>query len=134
MSTRFVFPQLSDVGFVDEPPIVAFCNGLLADALNLGYSHLHVRAPHVGSESFDVCAQKDGEWIEYMQVPSAMHKIVLRRLKVMAGIDLVRSMSESGTIPVGRAHEGPIALQVTTQLSGGAEEVLIDLPVLPGLP
>jgi hypothetical protein len=134
MSARFVFPPLSDVGFVDDPPVVAFCNGLLTDALKRGYGHLHVRAPRAGSESFDVRAQKDGEWSQYMELPSAMHNTVLRRFKVMAGIDLVRSTSGLGTITVGRADNGPLALHVTIQLSDGAEEVLIDLPVLTGPP
>jgi hypothetical protein len=90
-----------------------------------------MRAPDAGSESFDVRAQKDGEWIDLMQVPSAMHKIVLRRVKVMAGIDLVRSSSESGTITVGGLMRGR-SRPSDHPVRGGAQEVLIDLPVLPG--
>lgn len=129
---HFLFPQLTDVGFVHEPPIVKLCNGLIAEALSHGFERLEFLAPERDSAISEVRAVKDGVGSRYFELPASTYLTVVRRLKVMAKMRRIRPTDEQGTIRVERARGAPIEISVTTKThADGTEDIIMTLPALP---
>ncbi len=129
MREHFLFPQLSDVGFVHERPVVKLCNALLEDALSRGFERLEVSAPRAGSAISDIRAYKGGIASRYFDLPASMYHIVTRRFKVMARMRRVRPVDEQGIIRVERAGSAPIEIRVSTYMrADGTEDVVMNLP------
>ena len=127
MERQFPTPHEPYDGSVEDSPIVKIWYGLLSDCLKHGYERIHVLPPD--SSVFSVRAFGNGSWQQIVDPPAALHRAFMRRLKVMANLDLVRRLpEEEGRF---RFAVGPSAyeIKVTTRIrSDGTEEAMIDLP------
>ena len=131
MSDHLLFPQLTEGPFVHHSPVVKLCKGLLADALNRGFERLEVLAPRAGSAIAEIRAYKGGVGSQYFELPSSLHRIVVRRFKAMARMRRARPVDTQGIIRFQPARTKPIEIRVTTETREDAQtNVLIELPVL----
>ena len=127
MSDRFLFPQLTEGRFVHQSPVVKLCKGLLADALHRGFERLEVLAPREGSPIAEILAYKGGLGTRYFELPSSMHRTVVRRLKAMAKMRRTRPADMEGVIRLERAEGKPLQIHVTTKARpDGQADVMMD--------
>ena len=133
MGNRFSFPSTTDLGYLDDPPVVRFWNGLLTDCLKTRTERLHVAPPHQGASTFSVRAYRAGAWTQYFDPPASMYPASIHRLKVMAGFKLSKRLPEEfGSIPVKQDGAAPLEIKVTVRVNpAGADEALIEFPVAP---
>ena len=82
---------------VDEYAVVELCDGLLKDSVLKERDCLEVLPPGPG-RLFTIRGRTHGIWEEIFAPPAIIYKRLLRRLKVMAGVDLVRRQ------PLGRGR------------------------------
>ena len=128
MSDHVLFPQLTEGPFVHHSPVVKLCKGLLADALHRGFERLEVLAPRAGSAIAEIRAYKGGVGSQYFELPSSLHRIVVRRFKTMAKMRRTRPVDTQGIIRLETAHTKPIEIRVTTKTrEDGRANVIINL-------
>jgi len=118
-------------GSADDAPVSKLWYGVIIEGLRKGHERVHV-APTGDSTEFVIRACHEGAWADLMRLPAQMYGLVVRRLKVMASLDLVRrtSFGEGRFILVHRDARFEIKATVRVR-DDGQEEVMVDLPVLP---
>jgi len=82
---------------IDEYAVVQLCNGLLKDSILNERDCLEVLPP-VSGRLFTIRGRTHGIWEEIMAPPAIIYQRLIRRLKVMAEVDLVRPQ------PLGRGR------------------------------
>jgi type II secretory ATPase GspE/PulE/Tfp pilus assembly ATPase PilB-like protein len=131
MRARFLLPQLTELRFVHESPVVKLCNGLLADALSRGFERLEILAPRAGSVIAEIRAYKGEVGSQYFELPASMHQIVVRRFKAMARMRRARPVDTQGIIRFQTTRTKPIDIRVTTNPGkDGQTNVIMNLPVI----
>lgn len=89
--THDVPPFRSDDGFVHEAPAAKLLDGLVVEAIRAGRERLRIRLDEGGeiffAETFDGSA-----WGELFRGPVEFFELLIRRLKVVANLDLVRRL------------------------------------------
>src|SRR6266850_5702762 len=112
MRDRFLLPQLGEMRFVHELPLVELCNGLVAGALARGFERLEVLAPQVSSAIAEIRGYKGESGSEYFALPASMHRQVVRRFKAMAKMRRTRPADTQGLIRFERVRSKPIPIRV----------------------
>jgi len=69
MRDRFLLPQLGEMRFVHELPLVELCNGLVAGALARGFERLEVLAPQVSSAIAEIRGYKGSPGVSTSHCP-----------------------------------------------------------------
>jgi type II secretory ATPase GspE/PulE/Tfp pilus assembly ATPase PilB-like protein len=127
MERQFPVPHEPFDGSAEDSPIVKFWYALLSDCLKRGHQKIHVLPPD--STVFSVRAFSDGSWLQIVEPPAPMYRAFMRRLKVMANLNLVRRVpEEEGRF---RFAAGPSVFEVKVTMRigpDGREEAMIDLP------
>ena len=129
MRERFLLPQVGEIRFVHELPLVELCNGLVGGALDRGFDRLEVLAPQPGAAIAEILAYK-GQWrSQYFELPSSMHQRVVRRFKAMAKMRRARPADTQGIIQFARVPRKPIAIRVRlSPRPDGQADVILTLP------
>jgi hypothetical protein len=112
MRDRFLLPQLGEIRFVHELPLVELCNGLVAGALTSGFERLEILAPQHGAAIAEIRGYKGESGSQYFALPASMHRQVVRRFKAMAKMRRVRPADTQGVIQFQRVPSKPIAIPV----------------------
>ncbi|MBS1717338.1 MAG: Flp pilus assembly complex ATPase component TadA [Armatimonadetes bacterium] len=73
-------------GEVDERPVVGLINQVLADAIRLGASDVHIEPR---PDKVEVRYRVDGQLVPVRDFPIALHPMFSTRLKIMAELDIV---------------------------------------------
>jgi len=129
MRDRFLLPQLGEIRFVHQLPLVELCNGLVAGALTSGFERLEILAPQPGSAIAEIRAYKGESWSQYFALPASMHRQVVRRFKAMAKMRRTRPADTQGVIQFQRVPSKPIAIPVKlASRSDGQADVIMTLP------
>lgn len=125
---RFLLPQVGEIRFVHDLPLVELCHGLVAGALDGGFDRLEVLAPQPGAAVAEVRAYKEEASSRYFELPASMHQRVVRRFKAMARMRRARPADTQGIIRFARARRTPIAIPVGLSLRpDGQADVIMDL-------
>ena len=129
MQERFLLPQVGEIRFVHELPLVELCNGLIAGALACGVERLEVLAPQVGSAIAEIRAYTGELGSQYLALPSSMHPRVVRRFKAMARMRRARPADKQGVIRFQRGRSKPLPIRVTLSArADGQADVIMTLP------
>lgn len=130
MRERFLLPQIGELRFVHELPMVELCNGLVAGALDRGFDRLEVLGPQAGSVIAEIWAYKGERGSQYFELPRSIHQRVVRRFKAMAKMRRVRPADTHGIIQFVGGGRKPIEIPVTlSPRSDGQADVIMLLPV-----
>ncbi|MEW6489450.1 MAG: ATPase, T2SS/T4P/T4SS family [Thermodesulfobacteriota bacterium] len=106
----------------DQPPAIRIVNAILAEAVRLGASDVHIepRTKHVA-----VRYRIDGLLTDKIQVPPSIHLSVVSRLKIMAELDIAeRRRPQDGRITVKTARK-IVDLRVSTLPTIQGEKVVL---------
>jgi len=114
MSDHLLLPQLTEGRLVHRSPVVKFCKGLLAAALDRGFERLEVLAPRGGSAIAEIRAYRGECASRYFELPASMHRTVVRRLKAMARMRRAQPLDTEGCIRLERSRGKPIPIRLTT--------------------
>ncbi|HVK06948.1 MAG TPA: ATPase, T2SS/T4P/T4SS family [Armatimonadaceae bacterium] len=107
----------------DESPLVRLANALLANAIDLGASHLYIEPRH-RRHGVGVRFRIDGILREVMPLPPHVYGPLLNRYKVMADLPAEASAPQTGHIPI--KHNGAdYRLRVDTIPSRYGESIAI---------
>ena len=129
MRECFLLPQVGEIRFVHELPLVELCNGLVAGALDRGFDRLEVLAPQPGTAIAEIRAYKGQRSNQYFELPSSMHQRVVRRFKAMAKMRRARPADTQGIIQFARVPRKPIAIRVRlSPRPDGQADVILTLP------
>ena len=118
-------------GSADDAPVSKLWYDVIIEGLRQGCERIHVTLTGDSTE-FVIRACRAGAWEDLIRLPTQMYGLVLRRLKVMANLDLVRRVSfEEGRFTL--AHrDSSFEIRATVRLrDDGQEEAMVDLPALP---
>jgi type IV pilus assembly protein PilB len=139
--------SLADAGMrqVDneDAPVIKLTHYVLSHAISLGASDIHLE-PQAGDSRLR--CRVDGQLHDLPELPSAMHRAVISRLKIMAGLDIAeRRLPQDGRLQLELA-EGRYDLRVSiipglhgesavlrVLDSSGARRDLADLGLEPGM-
>ena len=126
MRDRFLLPQLGEMRFVHELPLVELCNGLVAGALASGFERLEVLAPRAGSAIAEIRGYNGESGSQYFALPASMHRQVVRRFKAMAKIRRTRPADTQGVIRFERVPSKPIEIPVklASRADGQADVIM----------
>lgn len=126
MKERFLLPQVGQIRLVEELPIIELCNGLVAGALDQGCERLEVLAPQPGAVIAEIRAYHGQQSSEAFELPSSMHKRVVRRFKAMAKMRRTRPADTRGVIRFARDRRKPIEISVSLRpRSDGQADVIM---------
>ena len=129
MREHFLLPQLGEIRFVHELPLVELCNGLVAGALACGVERLEVLAPQGGAAIAEIRAYKGELGSQYFALPSSMHRRVVRRFKAMARMRRARPADTQGVIRFQRGRNKPIPIRVMlSSRADGQADMIMTLP------
>ena len=129
MREHFLLPQLGELRFVHELPLVELCNGLVAGAIARGFERLEVLAPETGSAIAEIRAYTGEFGSQYFALPASMHRHVVRRFKAMAKMRRTRPADTQGLIRFERVRSKPIAIRVMlSPRADGQADVIMTLP------
>ena len=128
MKERFLLPQVGEMRFVHDLPIVALCNGLVAGAVDQGFERLEVLAPRAGAVIAEIRAYTGPRGVGYFELPSSMHQRIVRRFKAMAKMRRLRPADTRGVIRFVRDHHEPMDIPVSLRSrADGQADVIMTL-------
>ncbi|MBI1756777.1 MAG: Flp pilus assembly complex ATPase component TadA [Fimbriimonas ginsengisoli] len=78
--------QREDLTEADTRPVVGLVNQILADAIRLGASDVHIEPR---ARQVDIRYRVDGMLLKVREVPLSLHPMLATRLKIMAQLDIV---------------------------------------------
>ena len=118
-------------GSADDAPVSKLWYGVIAEGLRKGRQQIHVAPANTGG-AFVIRSASEGMWEELMRPPIQMYDPFLRRLKVMANLDLVKRVPvEEGRFRLGYT-DFTVDIKATVRLrDDGQQEAMLDLPELP---
>ena len=126
---RFLLPQIGEIRFVHELPLVELCNGLVSGALDGGFDRLEVVAPQPGAAIAEIRAYHGQSSSQYFALPASMHQRVVRRFKAMAKMRRAHPADSQGIIQFAGTRRKPIPIQVRLSLRpDGQADVIMTLP------
>ena len=107
-----------------QPPVVRFANAILADAIKLRASDVHIEPQKA---SVIVRYRIDGIMSEILKTDRHVHASLVSRIKIMAGMDIsIRRAPQDGRARV-RFNQKPYDLRVSTIPTSYGEKVTIRL-------
>jgi type IV pilus assembly protein PilB len=109
---------------VEDAPIIRLVNALLDRAVDERASDVHIEP---ASTRVRVRSRVDGVLHDTSELPRSVHRAVVSRIKVMAGIDLTRTrVPNDGRFTV-RLEGGAVDVRVTTLPTAHGEAVILRL-------
>ena len=126
---HFLLPQIGEIRFIHELPLVELCNGLIAGAVDGGFERLDVLAPGPGAAIAEIRAYTGQGSSQYFELPASIHPRVVRRFKAMAKMRRARPADVQGTIRFSGVGRKPIDIRVILSLRpDGQADVCMTLP------
>ncbi|GAB4345232.1 MAG: GspE/PulE family protein [Gammaproteobacteria bacterium] len=108
----------------DEPPAIRLVNAIILEAVRHGVSDIHIQ-PRV--KSVVVRYRIDGVLLDKIQIPLAMHRALVSRIKVMAELDITeRRKPQDGRITV-QTPLRIVDLRISTLPTINGEKVVMRL-------
>ncbi len=120
----------AEVGVVAESDntLVRLVNRLIADAVELGASDIHIEASDA-PRPVRVRLRIDGDLVRYLELPTRVRFALIARLKIMADLDISEHRRpQDGKIDFSRFGGPPVELRlVTVPTNTGLEDVVLRL-------
>ncbi|MEO3715381.1 GspE/PulE family protein [Roseateles flavus] len=120
----------AEVGVVAESDntLVRLVNRLIADAIELGASDIHIEASDA-PRPVRIRLRIDGDLLRYLELPSRVRFALVARLKIMADLDISEHRRpQDGKIDFSRFGGPPVELRlVTVPTNTGLEDVVLRL-------
>lgn len=120
----------AEVGVVAESDntLVRLVNRLIADAVELGASDIHIEASDA-PRPVRIRLRIDGDLVRYLELPSRVRFALVARLKIMADLDISEHRRpQDGKIDFSRFGGPPVELRlVTVPTNTGLEDVVLRL-------
>ncbi len=110
------------INLTEQPPVVRFTNTILADAIKLKASDIHIEPQ---KESVVIRYRIDGIMREIMQIDKQVHLSLVSRIKILANMDIsIRRKPQDGKSQV-RLEDSRYDLRVSTIPASYGEKVTI---------
>ncbi|HLO93352.1 MAG TPA: ATPase, T2SS/T4P/T4SS family [Burkholderiaceae bacterium] len=120
----------AEVGVVAESDntLVRLVNRLIADAIELGASDIHIEASDT-PRPVRIRLRIDGDLVRYLELPARVRFALIARLKIMADLDISEHRRpQDGKIDFSRFGGTPVELRlVTVPTNTGLEDVVLRL-------
>ncbi|MEE8343396.1 MAG: ATPase, T2SS/T4P/T4SS family [Gammaproteobacteria bacterium] len=118
--------QDDDEFAVSDNVIVKLINKIIIDAHNQEASDIHIE-PYANDGKTVVRIRKDGNLVNFLEIPAVMRNKVVARVKIMSGLDIAeRRKPQDGKIDFRRRGKQRIELRVATLPTvGGQEDVVM---------
>ncbi len=120
----------AEVGVVAESDntLVRLVNRLIADAIELGASDIHIEASDA-PRPVRIRLRIDGDLVRYLELPARVRFALVARLKIMADLDISEHRRpQDGKIDFSRFGGPPVELRlVTVPTNTGLEDVVLRL-------
>lgn len=114
----------SDASASDTPPIIRLCNKIIADAVKMQASDIHMEPNDFG---LDVRVRIDGIMHGMIEVPARIMPYVTSRFKLLAGMDIAeRRKTQDGRLRV-RVGGESIDIRASCVPSGPGEKIVLRL-------
>ncbi|HKY92952.1 MAG TPA: ATPase, T2SS/T4P/T4SS family [Nevskiaceae bacterium] len=113
---------------VNDNTLVRLVNKVILDAAAQGASDIHIES-NPGKQNTRIRFRRDGDLIEYLELPPAYRAAVVSRIKVMADLDIAeRRQAQDGKIDFARFGPLPLELRVTIiPTANNLEDVVLRL-------
>jgi len=110
----------------NDNEVVKLVNKVIIDAYQQGASDIHVE-PYPGKAKTEIRFRKDGELMNYIQVPGSYRMAIAARLKIMCDLDISeRRKPQDGKIKFKKFGPLDIELRVATiPTQGGVEDIVM---------
>ncbi|MGL6040236.1 MAG: GspE/PulE family protein, partial [Deefgea sp.] len=116
-----------DVSAAQDNEVVKLVNQIIADAHRQGASDIHIE-PYPGAAKTQIRFRRDGDLLQYREVPSAYRNPLVTRIKIMCDLDISeRRKPQDGKIKMKKyVPTLDIELRVATiPTAGGMEDVVM---------
>ena len=109
-----------------DSALVGLVNRIILDAVEQKASDIHIEA-NLGPKTTRVRFRKDGNLVNYLELPSQFRNAVVSRIKIMSQLDITeRRKPQDGKIDFSRYGPAPVELRVATvPTTGGLEDVVM---------
>jgi type II secretory ATPase GspE/PulE/Tfp pilus assembly ATPase PilB-like protein len=110
----------------NDNEVVKLVNKVIIDAYQQGASDIHIE-PYPGKVKTEIRFRKDGELMNYIQVPGSYRMAIAARLKIMCDLDISeRRKPQDGKIKFKKFGPLDIELRVATiPTQGGVEDIVM---------
>lgn len=106
----------------DDPPAIRLVNSILAEAIRLGASDIHIQPR---AKNVMVRLRVDGVLIDKIQIPHNMHQSIVSRIKVMAELDISeRRRPQDGRLAV-KTPKRVVDLRISTLPTINGEKIVM---------
>ena len=116
-----------EVSAAQDNEVVKLVNQIISDAHRQGASDIHIE-PYTGSAKTQIRFRRDGDLVQYREVPSAYRNPLVTRIKIMCDLDISeRRKPQDGKIKMKKfVPTLDIELRVATiPTAGGMEDVVM---------
>ena len=109
-----------------DSALVGLVNRIILDAVEQNASDIHIEA-NLGPKTTRVRFRKDGNLVNYLELPSQFRNAVVSRIKIMSQLDITeRRKPQDGKIDFSRFGPTPVELRVATvPTTSGLEDVVM---------
>lgn len=109
-----------------DSALVGLVNRIIIDAVQQKASDIHIEA-NLGPKTTRVRFRKDGNLVNYLELPAQFRNAVLSRIKIMSQLDITEHRKpQDGKIDFSRFGPAPVELRVTTvPTTSGLEDVVM---------
>jgi type II secretory ATPase GspE/PulE/Tfp pilus assembly ATPase PilB-like protein len=109
-----------------DSALVGLVNRIIIDAVEQKASDIHIEA-NLGPKTTRVRFRKDGNLVDYLELPAQFRNAVVSRIKIMSQLDITeRRKPQDGKIDFSRYGPAPVELRVATvPTTGGLEDVVM---------
>jgi len=109
-----------------DSALVGLVNRIILDAVEQKASDIHIEA-NLGPKTTRVRFRKDGNLVNYLDLPAQFRNAVVSRIKIMSRLDITeRRKPQDGKIDFSRFGPAPVELRVATvPTTGGLEDVVM---------
>ena len=109
-----------------DSALVGLVNRIILDAVQQNASDIHIEA-NLGPKTTCVRFRKDGNLVNYLELPAQFRNAVVSRIKIMSQLDITeRRKPQDGKIDFIRFGPAPVELRVATvPTTGGLEDVVM---------
>ena len=109
-----------------DSALVGLVNRIILDAVDQKASDIHIEA-NVGPKTTRVRFRKDGNLVNYLELPAQFRNAVVSRIKIMSQLDITeRRKPQDGKIDFSRFVPVPVELRVATvPTTSGLEDVVM---------
>ncbi len=109
-----------------DSALVGLVNRIILDAVEQKASDIHIEA-NLGPKTTRVRFRKDGNLVNYLDLPSQFRNAVVSRIKIMSQLDITeRRKPQDGKIDFSRFGPAAVELRIATvPTTGGLEDVVM---------